>query len=492
MKQTILALLLCLVMPVIGHTATITVPDDFLSIQAAVSGAVSGDTVLVRPGTYLENIDLAGKAISVVSEYGPGVTIIDGGSPLDPAYGSVVRFTSGESSSTVLRGFTLRNGTGTLSGGTSFGGGVYCQGASPMIAGNVIEQNSAGAGGGVGCESSASPTLYQNLIKGNSATDGAGIFCIDFSSPTMACTVIAGNTAVNQGGGLAAIFHSSPELRSSTLTGNQANEGGGLFCLSSCLPYITNSILWNNNAVTGKEAVVASSSWLTANYSDVEGGQALVYVEPGSNLTWGVGMINDDPLFVSGQEGDWYLSQTAAGQGSDSPCLHAGSNPPSSICFSTDQGTVFLDQLTTRTDLVPDSGWTDMGYHRVTTSGEGMISTQIVCLPSSGTLPFQTSLTATMSNHYRQQPRRLAARIHVTPAGGTGIANWRSGYTNVTAEGSFVTGWLQSIPALGSLVGDNIFRLMVEDVTPAPYNLAPYPPAGDGDSDVCTVTGLLP
>jgi hypothetical protein len=34
------------------------------------------------------------------------------------------------------------------------------------------------------------------------------------------------------------------------------------------------------------------------------------------------------------------------------------------------------------------------------------------------------------------------------------------------------------MPAIGSVIGANTFTLMAEDVTPAPYNQPPYPPAG--------------
>ena len=61
--------------------------------------------------------------------------------------------------------------------------------------------------------------------------------------------------------------------------------------------------------------------------------------------------IFEDPLFVSGPDGDYYLSQIAAGQPVDSPCVDAG-DPESPLINGT-----------TRTDEVPDSGIVDMGYH---------------------------------------------------------------------------------------------------------------------------------
>ena len=37
-------------------------------MQAAISAALPGDTVLVLPGTYVERIDFLGKAIMITEE----------------------------------------------------------------------------------------------------------------------------------------------------------------------------------------------------------------------------------------------------------------------------------------------------------------------------------------------------------------------------------------------------------------------------------------
>ena len=47
------------------------------SIQDAIDIALAGDEIVVAPGTYFENIDLLGKAVTVRSSGGAAVTTID-------------------------------------------------------------------------------------------------------------------------------------------------------------------------------------------------------------------------------------------------------------------------------------------------------------------------------------------------------------------------------------------------------------------------------
>jgi hypothetical protein len=143
--------LLCvfIMIPAMGFSATIYVPDDYTKIQDAIGASLGGDTIIVRQGTYLENIDFKGKAITVKSNDGPDVTIIDGGQPANPDFGSVVTFQNGEGPDSVLEGFKLTNGSGNLIGVYVRGGGICCvNSSSPTIMNNIIIGNSGDLQGG--------------------------------------------------------------------------------------------------------------------------------------------------------------------------------------------------------------------------------------------------------------------------------------------------------------------------------------------------------
>jgi hypothetical protein len=139
MRALVLSAMALAGLPAVTTAETIRVPADAPTIQAAIDAAVAGDTVLVSPGTYIETITFRGKAITVASEQGPEVTIIDGNRA-----GSVVTFASGENRNAVLTGFTVRNGATSFSGG-----GVRIQNAAPSIVGNWIVANGACSGAGI-------------------------------------------------------------------------------------------------------------------------------------------------------------------------------------------------------------------------------------------------------------------------------------------------------------------------------------------------------
>jgi subtilisin family serine protease len=124
--------------------------------------------------------------------------------------------------------------------------------------------------------------------------------------------------------------------------------------------------------------------------------------------------------------------------------------------------------------------------------GTATLAASYDCTPSSGVVPFSTNMSVVLNNLYAAQFRRLAGRIDVTLANGNYYPNWRSGFTNVGGGSNYAASWSNTIPALGAVIGNNTFNLFAEDVTPAPYNLPPYPPAGHEDADGCVITAASP
>jgi hypothetical protein len=122
----------------------------------------------------------------------------------------------------------------------------------------------------------------------------------------------------------------------------------------------------------------------------------------------------------------------------------------------------------------------------------GTVACELAITPESGTVPFPVAFSVRLDNTYTGQIRRMAGRLNVTIASGASYSNWRGGYTNIAPGGAYSTGFGLTIPALGSVIGVNSWQLVAEDVTPAPYNQPPYPPAGDTCTDTATVTAAAP
>ena len=140
---------------------------DYTIIQDAVNASIDGDTVLVWPGTYFENVDFIGKNITLASlmlttgnEAFKYSTIIDGNQT-----GSCIMFKT-EETDAILFGFTLQHGSGNLDViyGETFGGGVFMDHSNASIYNCIIKENKSSVqSGGVHCDQ------YSNLfISGTS------------------------------------------------------------------------------------------------------------------------------------------------------------------------------------------------------------------------------------------------------------------------------------------------------------------------------------
>jgi parallel beta-helix repeat protein/predicted outer membrane repeat protein len=254
-------------MPALGFSATIYVPDDYPTIQGAIDASVNGDTVIVKPGTYVENIDFLGKDIVVKSSDGPDVTVIDGGNPSNPDLGSVVRFMKQEGPRTVLAGFTVTNGKGMYIEYSSghwgyFGGGIYCFSSSPTIKDNIIKRNFADrSGGGIYMEI-YSPIITGNLITQNASYRGSGIACYK-SDATIRKNTITDNAWIQggntRGGGIHCVF-SNVEITCNNITGNAADYGGGGIYVDYSNPVIANNKIENNESYFGSGGILCNSA----------------------------------------------------------------------------------------------------------------------------------------------------------------------------------------------------------------------------------------
>jgi len=271
--------------PTIGNSATIHIPADKPTIQAGIDAAVNGDTVLVAPGSYVENIDFLGKAITVKSTDGAEETIIDGGSPSNPDIGSVIIFSSGEGADSVLEGFTISGGL------AEYGGGIFCWISSPSIINNAIQGNSAfghpwSSGGGIFCYCSSS-SIIDNTIYGNCADKrGGGIYCEESSLKIVGNSINENSVYFSNGGGIDCIS-SSPFISNNTIIGNDASEQGGGISCSDSFPIISDNEIRHNVASVGGGVFCYNSlptithNFVGNNAGDLYGGGIFYFLSAG-------------------------------------------------------------------------------------------------------------------------------------------------------------------------------------------------------------------
>jgi len=326
--KTLYGLFCFLLLANLGWGATIWVPDKFGTIQGAIDNSGPGDTIIVREDVYYETITFPTHQIVLKSHRGADVTIIDA-----KRKGPVVMFPPhcGLGHNTVLKGFTLRKGFILLGGG-----GIDCEGNSPAILNNIIEDNESRVGGGITCRSSQA-VIKNNTVRRNTGVEGGGVLCID-SSPEIDNNIITDNYSTIGGGGLSFKGCTATAVNN-TITGNRALWfGGGLFCTTSasnaCDVTIINPILWSNVAAKGPGPEIAVDdspsfpSTVTIRYSDVKGGESGIHLSGSTaSYTWGPGnlyppvnpeFVAVDPYFKSG---DFHLTYP-------SPCRNTGDNAP--------------------------------------------------------------------------------------------------------------------------------------------------------------------
>jgi Right handed beta helix region len=257
-QHSILIALLAFAAATLCQAATIHVPGDQPTIQAGINAAVTGDTVLVDPGAYFENINFNGKTITVSSASGPGVTIIDGGN-----IAPVVTFSHGETPGAVLKRFTLRHGTSTFETGY-MAGGVYISSSSPTILGNIIRNNTAcGGGGGIAVEF-GSPRIQNNMIVNNTQSGctggigGGGISVGGAGTTQIINNVIADNAWMSgDGGGISLFASGAVTIGGNIITGNSASgvspaaSGGGISIVNDSPALIVQNLIYSNSADEG-------------------------------------------------------------------------------------------------------------------------------------------------------------------------------------------------------------------------------------------------
>jgi hypothetical protein len=335
------------------------VPDDYLTIQAAINASADGDRIIVAVGTYDENVDI-GKSVTLTSTDpdDPNIvanTVIDAGGS-----GSAIKFSETVTTDCELRGFTITGG---------YRGGVDCQGGNVTVRNCIFRDNlcynGSGKGGGISNDSFARLTVIDSIFIRNTASGyGGGIFSDLGPLVVIGCEFIQ-NSAGHEGGGIATDYeevtvqdclfvqnqadyggavhssHYGAEITNCTFAHNSARTGGAIcekelylgdmtMRIRNCTLYsniadeyggavsirlagnllMSNCILWDNIAfVEGPQIATGNGGNLSVSYSCVQGGEGDVYA-PSATLNWLEGNFDADPVFEDAAANDFHLQST--------------------------------------------------------------------------------------------------------------------------------------------------------------------------------------
>ena len=273
----------------------------FRRIQDGLDSADSNDTVIIAEGVYTGNgnydLDPNGKSIIIRSSEpnDPNIvanTIID---PNGAGRGFYFRKVNNyEYPNYIISGLTITNAK--IANG--YGGGIFFDHCNPTIINCIVTNNSALHGGGV-YSNNSSPQFKNCTISNNSSTgDGAGLE-LWWTNAKLTNCIISNNQATGNGGGIDHYFDSNSILINCTIVNNSASSGGGIYCDNSELT-IKNSILWANESNTGKQLALVNNASVSVSYCDAQDGQAEIYADAGSILTWDANSnMNTDPCFAS-------------------------------------------------------------------------------------------------------------------------------------------------------------------------------------------------
>jgi len=198
---------------------TIYVPDDYEKIQWAVDNASAGDTIIVRDGTYTENINVNKPHLTIQSENGADSTIVHAANPDDHVFEVTADYVN-------ISGFTVEGASGGCKAGIYLEYVQYC---------NISNNNLLNNSWGIYFYASSN-----NIIRNNKASSNDDAIYLEFSSNNS----VSNNNLSNNGNGIS-VYSSFSNLISNNII--NSNNYNGISVTSSSDNKIINNTISNCN-----------------------------------------------------------------------------------------------------------------------------------------------------------------------------------------------------------------------------------------------------
>jgi len=310
--------------------------DAYTDLQDALAAAAALETsdieIWVTAGTYrpdrgtlnrnatfrlLDGVALYGGFVGVESsrtqrDPSANVTILNGDllgndaltldSTADNSFHVVDASFTGDSA--VIDGFTIVAGNSDTDGG-----GLYCDGGSPVIRQCVFARNVAYyTGGAVACQNPGAPAIIDCVFLENSAVGGNAVASRFLNNLSILNSRFLGNepwfAGIAIGGAIYAGQSSEVTIANTEFSGNVALLGGAIFIEDYALLTLTNSTIHHNYADdTG--AIFVNGSVLTLDNSILWGNPVDIQLGYRSgDVDVRGSCVGEDPLFVDADGAD--------------------------------------------------------------------------------------------------------------------------------------------------------------------------------------------
>ncbi len=335
-------------------SGVIQVPGQYDAIDAAVTAAADGDTILVGPGSW-GAMAWGYKHLTIRSSGGPNVTTALGasGSYYNGPPSIIDGFTfAGEGATGVyaLRiGLILRNSIIENIANGRDGGGVKAETCSVVeITGNTFSNNSTpgwASGGAIDSRANQNVTISGNTILGNLAHWAGAIYIGQCPNTIIHHNLVVGNQANIMGSAI--YFQSCPggQVYNNTIVGNIATSAPGYYgtlSFAGCSGFsVFNNIIAQNTSV----GLFTDGNQLDVDYNDIWGNTVDYYIQiPGPHD------ISVDPLFEGGVPYSYHLT-------SGSPCINTGDpeSPLDPDGSQADMGAFYYDMTAPTIEVSPTS-----------------------------------------------------------------------------------------------------------------------------------------
>ncbi len=196
--------------------ATISVPGNYPTIQAAIDAAADGDTIRVGSGTYTENLEILKSLTLTGVDTGSGRPIVDGNGS-----SAIAIIANG----VTIQGFTVTGANGPLM--YTAPAGIYVYGSNATITDNIVSGNY----NGIYLEGSSNDNLTGNKADGNHI----GIYLFQSSNVSVTGNSASSNT-------FRGVY--IREGSKNRLTGNTISDNGAM---AIYLSSTKDNVLWLNS-----------------------------------------------------------------------------------------------------------------------------------------------------------------------------------------------------------------------------------------------------